>query len=219
MRVFLCLIIMLSGKNSLNNIMNIKNVIFDSGAVMFDWNPEKITKKFTDNVELQKRIQTELYYHQDWIDFDCAVITEKEAISRASERLEISLVETKKLFAQTKESLVLMPKTFELLKKVKSKDIKTYCLSNISPELFKYLFDRYNLFNLFDGIVTSGAENVAKPDKRIFEILFERYELKPQQCLFIDDSEANTATASMLGVSSITFKGTEACYNKIKKYL
>lgn len=208
-----------SGKNSLNNTTNIKNVIFDLGAVMFDWNPEKITENFTGDVELQKRIQTELYYHQDWIDFDCAVITEKEAISRASERLEIPLMETEKLFEQTKESLALIPETFELLKKVKNKEINAYCLSNISPELFKYLFDRYNLFNLFDGIVTSGVENVAKPDNRIFEILFERYELNPQQCLFIDDSEANTATASMLGVNSITFKGTVSCYNKIEQYL
>ena len=53
-----------------------KNVIFDLGAVMIDWNPQAISEKFTDDVELQKRIQSQLYYHQDWIDFDNAIIVE-----------------------------------------------------------------------------------------------------------------------------------------------
>ena len=47
-----------------------KNVIFDLGAVMFNWNPRAIAENFTDNEELQERIQSQLYYHQDWIDFD-----------------------------------------------------------------------------------------------------------------------------------------------------
>ena len=47
--------------------MNINSVIFDLGAVMFDWNPKKIIENFTNNDELQKRIQSELYNHQDWM--------------------------------------------------------------------------------------------------------------------------------------------------------
>lgn len=197
----------------------IKNVIFDLGAVMFDWNPKKITENFTDDTELQKRIQSELYYHQDWIDFDNALITEQEATKRASKRLGISLNESENLFAQTKESLVLITDTFDLLKKVKGNNFNTYCLSNISPELYKYLSDRHDLFNLFNGIVTSGAENIGKPEKKIFQILFERYELNPNECLFIDDSIANTTTAKEFGVTAITFKGTDDCYKKISNYI
>jgi len=87
--------------------VKVKNVIFDLGAVMFNWNPKAITENFTDDVELQKRIQSELYYHQDWIDFDCALIAEVEATKRASERLEISLIDVQKLFRQTKECLFI----------------------------------------------------------------------------------------------------------------
>lgn len=196
-----------------------KNVIFDLGAVMFDWNPKAITENFTDDVELQEKIQSQLYYHQDWIDFDCAIITEIETIKRASARLKISLTETEKLFEQTKESLTLISKTLDILKKVKEKNLNAYCLSNISPELFQHLSERHDLFKLFDGIVTSGAENVGKPEKRIFEILFERYELDPKECLFIDDSAANTAAADNFGVTTVIFKGTNDCYEKIFNYI
>ena len=65
----------------------------------------------------------------------------------------------------------------------------------------------------------SGVENVGKPGKRIFEILFERYNLNPKECLFIDDNIENTETASSFGVTSITFKGSDDCYKKISEYI
>ena len=199
--------------------MKIKNVIFDLGAVMFEWNPKKITENFTDDVELQKRIQSQLYYHQDWIDFDCALITEKEATKRASERLQISISDAEKLFKQTKESLTLISKTLDVLKDVKDKNLKAYCLSNISPELFNHVSERHDLFELFDGVVTSGEENIGKPNKQIFKILLNRYELEATECLFIDDSNANTITAAELGIATITFKGSHNCYKKIYTYI
>lgn len=199
--------------------MKIKNVIFDLGAVMFNWNPKAITENFTKDIDLQKRIQSELYYHQDWIDFDCALITEEEAINRASKRLEISLVDAEELFKQTKASLTLISKTFDVLKSVKDKNLKAYCLSNISPESFNYVSERHDIFKLFDGIVTSGEENVGKPGKQIFEILLNRYELEVAECLFIDDSSANTTTAAELGITTITFKGSHSCYKKIYTYI
>lgn len=197
----------------------IKNIIFDLGAVMFNWNPKSIAENFTDDVELQKKIQSQLYYHKDWVDFDCALITEKEATQRASKRLEISLSEVEKLFKQTKESLTLITKTHDVLKSVKNKKLNAYCLSNISPELFSHVEERHDLFNLFDGIVTSGRENTGKPDKRIFEILLDRYQIEAAESLFIDDSVDNTKTADSLGITTITFKGSDSCYQKIATYL
>ena len=129
------------------------------------------------------------------------------------------MADAKELFKQTKNSLILIEETFELLKKVKKNNLNAYCLSNISPELFKYLYERHDLFKLFNGIVTSGVENVGKPGQQIFQILFDRYELNPQECLFIDDSAANTATAADFGVTTITFKGTADCYQKIATYI
>ena len=198
---------------------NIENVIFDLGAVMFEWNPKKISENFTDDIELQNRIQKELFYHQDWIDFDCALITEQETIKRASEKFELPITDSENLFKQIKQSLVLIEETLAVLKKVKEQSLNAYCLSNISPELFKHLKDNHTLFELFDGIVTSGVENTGKPGKKIFEILLERYQLNTQECLFIDDSEANTRTAASLGINTITFKGSNDCYQRINAYI
>ena len=60
---------------------------------------------------------------------------------------------------------------------------------------------------------------IGKPNQAIFEILLERYQLKPKECLFIDDNSENTKAAATLGISTITFKGSAACYEKIYAYL
>lgn len=199
----------------MKNEVNIKNVIFDLGAVMFEWNPGAIAENFTDDLDLQNKILDQFYFHQNWMDFDCGHITEAEAVNRAVESLSISKSDAIKLLEQTKSSLVLISKTRDVLTTVKDKNLNAYCLSNISPELFEYLSHRHDLFELFDGIVTSGVENVAKPDKRIFEILLNRYDLLPSESLFIDDSSANTETATELGITSITFKASDKCYENI----
>lgn len=199
--------------------MSVKNIIFDLGAVMFDWNPKLISETFTADIELQNRIQNELFFHQNWLDFDCGLVTEEEATIIASEQLSLSLAESKRLFELVKISLVLLPQTEQVLKTVKEKNLKAYCLSNISPALFNHLSAKHGLFGLFDGVVTSGAEKTAKPGKRIFKILCERFELDPSECLFIDDSAANTKTATELGITSITFKGLSSCYEEIYKHI
>lgn len=196
-----------------------KNIIFDLGAVMFDWNPKLISERFTDDINLQSRIQNELFYHHNWLNFDCGLVTEEEAIFVASQQLNISLLESKRLFELVKTSLVLLPKTEKVLKTVKAKSFNAYCLSNISPELFKHLSSKHGLFELFDGVVTSGVENIAKPDKRIFEILCERFDLQPEECLFIDDSAVNTKAATELGITTVTFKGLDSCYEEIYNYI
>lgn len=59
-----------------------------------------------------------------------------------------------------------------------------------------------DFFKLCDGIVISAYENVKKPDERIFKILLERYNLKAEECLFIDDDDTNRSyiTANKIGI-------------------
>ena len=59
-------------------------------------------------------------------------------------------------------------------------------------------------------MVVSGEERVKKPDRRIFEILLERYELDPGETLFIDDREDNLRAAAALGIDGIHFTGSDA---------
>ena len=95
-----------------------------------------------------------------------------------------------------------IPQNVALLQKLKEK-YKLYGLTNWSAETFPIVFKRYSFFELFDGIVISGEEKLIKPDKKIFELLLERYQLEARNALFIDDNINNIQAAKEIGFATI----------------
>jgi 2-haloacid dehalogenase len=105
------------------------------------------------------------------------------------------------------ESLVGdIPKSVELLKKLKQKGFPLYGLSNWSAETFPMTRRKYPFLEVFDDIVLSGEVKLIKPDPTIFKLLLERNNLKAMECLLIDDSEKNIAIAQELGFQTIHFQ-------------
>jgi 2-haloacid dehalogenase len=78
---------------------------------------------------------------------------------------------------------------------------------NISSNIFVHTTGlaqaKYNFFDLFDGIVVSGAEKIVKPDPELYRILIDRYRINPQETLFIDDNPENIQTAKQLGFQTL----------------
>jgi HAD superfamily hydrolase (TIGR01509 family) len=115
--------------------------------------------------------------------------------------------------------LTIVPDTLDRVEKASSKGRNLYCLSNMSPENYAYLKQKYAFFGHFHGIVISGLENTVKPEKKIFQTLLRRFALSPEETLFIDDRPENTQTAEQLGMSVITFSANFECYSRIDDYL
>ena len=81
-----------------------------------------------------------------------------------------------------------------------------YALTNWNAQTWELGLAEFPfLGEVFDGIVVSGCEGVAKPDPRIFEILSSRYDLTPATTVFIDDSPKNIAAAIALGYQAHRF--------------
>lgn len=78
-------------------------------------------------------------------------------------------------------------------------------LSNWGWDTFEQVRDRFDFLDWFDGIVISGYEGVVKPDAAIFELLCQRFDVKPAEALFVDDSATNVAAANELGFSTHHF--------------
>jgi len=95
-----------------------------------------------------------------------------------------------------------IPQNVKVLRKLREK-YKLYGLTNWSAETFPIVFKRYSFFKLFDGIVISGEEKLIKPDKKIFELLLERYHLEAKNALFIDDNINNILAAKEIGFATI----------------
>ena len=92
-----------------------------------------------------------------------------------------------------------------VLRDLHAAGVPLFALTNWSDELFPQALARYDFLGLFDDIVVSGAEGLAKPDPAIFERLRERIGRPLEACVFVDDSAANVAAAAAAGLDAIRF--------------
>ncbi len=97
----------------------------------------------------------------------------------------------------------------------KVKGYKLFILSNAHKSFYEY-FPRAIDLNIFDGVVVSADIHIVKPDIRIYEHLLNTYNLKPEECLFIDDRADNVKGAKAAGINAIQFNGD---FEEIKSIL
>ncbi|WP_033162050.1 HAD family hydrolase [Sharpea azabuensis] len=183
-----------------------KEIIFDIGGVLLNWNPDVFLKKyFAGNEERLKKI---VFLSDEWkmLDLGNANVNEVRALILKHHPNDIKAINF--IFDHFEEEMLQpIDDTVKAIKALKKAGYKFYILSNIHQDLFhKRTHDYHEIFSLFSGAVLSGEEHCLKPDPAIYHILFKRYNLTPSNCLFIDDSPANIETARKLGMEGIVRK-------------
>lgn len=100
------------------------------------------------------------------------------------------------------------PATLELAKKLK-KNYKLGLLSNQIEDWLEEKIKEQGLNEVFDIIITSYNTGYAKPDPNIYRVALERFDIKPEECIFIDDRELYLKPARKMGINTIQFKNVE----------
>ncbi len=98
-----------------------------------------------------------------------------------------------------------MTETVDVLAALHQRKVPLLALTNWSAETFPYVLERYDFFGWFQGIVLSGHEKTKKPDRRIYQMLLDRYGITAHDAVFIDDNEANVAAAREVGLHGLLF--------------
>lgn len=183
----------------------IKNIIFDFGGVLLDWNPRYLYKSYFNNDEEMEHFLADIC-NGEWNIRQDAGRPFAEAVKELQSKFP-EYAEAIQMYDDDWEKMLKceLPESIDLLKELKFMGYGIYGLTNWSAEKIGYAFANYSFFSLFDGIVVSGVEKVVKPDRKIYEILLERYSLKPGECVFIDDNQDNVDMAKVLGINAIRF--------------
>ncbi|MGL5150878.1 MAG: HAD family hydrolase [Clostridium sp.] len=182
----------------------IKNVIFDLGRVLLDFQPEKYLKEKIHKDKLIK-VYESVFKSEEWLMLDRGTIKQNEAIEIFCERHSDIENEIRSAFDNWYEILTPMEESVEFLRGLKSSGYKIYYLSNFHDLAFKYVNEKYDFFSLFDGGVVSYEENLLKPEKEIYIRLLDKYKLKNDECIFIDDTLENVNSAIELSINGIIF--------------
>jgi FMN phosphatase YigB (HAD superfamily) len=102
----------------------------------------------------------------------------------------------------------------------KKGDWKFFICSNWGDRALNVLKRDYaDVLKLFEGIVTPTLAQAKKPDPKIFRYLMQEYQLKANECVFIDDQEPNVKTAEFLGMKGIHMINFELAASQLKKLL
>lgn len=106
----------------------------------------------------------------------------------------------------------------DLLAKLKSQGFGLYGLTNWSATVYPVI-DKFDIFRMLDGWVISSEEHLIKPEKGIYLLLCEKFGLKPEECLFADDKEANVEGARSAGMEAILFQDAGQFGKALEEYI
>ena len=183
----------------------IKNIIFDIGNVLLEFNP-KIYVSSKVSEEKVEEIYKCIFQSDEWLMLDRGIISEEEAkiniINRNIENEElINLV-----FENWYNILMPIESSVNVLKRLKQNEYKVYYLSNFHLAAFEHVTHKYEFFQNFNGGVVSYKVRLLKPEKEIYEMIINRYHLEANETLFIDDMKENVNAAVELGLKGIILK-------------
>ena len=197
----------------------VRNIIFDFGAVLVDWNPHYVYDPYFGDPEKATWFITHI----------CTAAWNKEL--DGGKPFTVGVAELSAIYPEWEKEIRMyhrdwkkmmggaIPGVYELVAELKRAGYGIYGLTNWSSETFYQIVDEYPVFSLLDGMVVSGDVRLLKPDAAIFHCLLDKYRLKAGESVFIDDNMENVAGARAAGLAALPFKDAETLRQQLAELL
>ena len=198
----------------------IKNVIFDIGNVLmdFDW-MKYMRSRYGENEEKIRIINDAIWSHGYWQAMDRGEISGQEAVDRVAAVAPEYEQDIRQTLAQAGNAMHKHSYAIPWLRELKDMGKDVYYLSNYSEFAMEANWGVLDFLPLMDGGIFSCYVKMAKPDHAIYRHLCEKYHLDPVECLFTDDMPENIQAAKECGFHAILFEGCEKTYPAIMEML
>ncbi|HCI28653.1 MAG TPA: HAD family phosphatase [Fervidobacterium sp.] len=192
----------------------IKNIVFDLGRVLVKWYPcEYAAEMFGEKVA--EEICAKVYNSPDWTEIDRGTIKEAEFWERKKKELPHLEKELEHLSHKSLDFLESIEENTALILPLKNAGYNLYVLSNFNGDNFDAIYKKYEFFRYFDGLIVSSWYQMVKPEREIFMLLINKFNLKPAESLYIDDNINNVKVAEEFGFLTIHL----ANYTKLREKL
>lgn len=198
---------------------SIKNIIFDLGGVLIDWNPDYVFKEvFKDDAKLAwfyREICTMDWNENQDAGYPLAKATEERValFPHYEEWIRMYYGRWEEMLGDSIDG------TVQLLKKcVDHPSYRVVALTNWSAETFPIAQAKFDFLQWFEGIVVSGEEKTRKPFPEIYHTTLNRFNFKAEESLFIDDNQRNINAAMALGIQCIHFTTPQALAQSLQTH-
>ncbi|MBR6642387.1 MAG: HAD family phosphatase [Lachnospiraceae bacterium] len=200
----------------------INTVIFDIGNVLASFRWADLFHDLGFTGEKFERIASATVLHPTmWNEFDRSLMSDEEIITKCIERAPEYEQEIRLLFSKTELLVEEYTYSADWIKSLKNRGYRVYLLSNYGKTSFEAARDkgRLSFLPLVDGGVISYEVQIVKPEPGIYEALLAKYNLKAEECVFLDDKAENVEAAKQLGFYGIVVENYEQAKIKLKELL
>ncbi len=182
----------------------IKNVIFDIGGVLVDFRFENYMKDLGMSAEQVKVVAAHMIFNPLWNELDRGVRPFDEVMNEMKAEHPEDAVYYDLFWKDPARVCLPFPKTRVWLTAVKNAGYDIYLLSNYPKDLFECHWEHsFDFIDIPKGKVVSYEVGYTKPEPQIYEILLQKYNLRPEECVFLDDRLANVEAAKVQGLYGI----------------
>ncbi|MBR1866016.1 MAG: HAD family phosphatase [Lachnospiraceae bacterium] len=195
---------------------SIRTIVFDVGMVLIDfcWDSCCRTLGFSEDV-----IQTfdERMIHSDtWERLDEGTITTEDAVTEFISRMPQYEKQVRMFWRKPELFVREYEYAAPMIAALKEKGYPVFLLSNYPYDMYRLHWPSFLFYPMVDGYVVSALERIKKPDPAIYQLLCERYGLKAQECLFVDDRQENVDAAIGVGMQAIRFTDYNSLIKKLQ---
>lgn len=197
----------------------IRNIIFDVGKVLVSYEPEEYMKRLGFSEEKRKRINEAMFENPLWDESDQGLRTTEEFLKAFTANAPDLADEIRMVHTTVGDTVELYPYALEWIQDLKAKGYQIYILSNYSENMFNQTQEKLKFLPMVDGAVFSYAIKLLKPDAAIYDYLCEKYQLIPEESVFLDDRPVNIEGAEKKGIHGIVFCDYEQGKRELEKLL
>jgi len=184
----------------------IRNLIFDVGGVLLGYRWKDMLLEHGLDEERAEYLGTHMFANPYWSIYDYGAEPE-EVILRGLQLIYPDYRDDLAWFIENADQMpVERPAVCERARELKEKGYRIYLLSNYPERLFKLHTASSPFMELIDGAVISYEVHMVKPERRIYQYLLDKYDLKAEECAFFEDRPANVEAARRIGIEAYQVK-------------
>lgn len=196
----------------------LKNIVLDIGGVLVDYHTVDYYTARGYSQDMAQRLAQATMFCPYWEQFDIGLMPEswirekmKQAAPELAQDIDRNLICQRGIVTRREESK-------DWIEHFRDEEFRVLVLSNFSqnallncPEAMDFLGQNLGgsgvpgTYGVVGEGIISSRDHVAKPYPEIYALLLSRYDLRPEETVFIDDTQMNLDGAKRFGMHTILF--------------
>lgn len=197
----------------------IKNVIFDVGKVLVEYDPDSYMERLGFDLKTRQAVNQAMFQNPLWEESDRGKLSTEELLEKFIFNDKEYKEEITKAYQTVGNTIELFPYSVAWIKELKQRGYRVYILSNYAEVTYEQTKEKMEFLPYVDGAVFSFQCKWIKPEREIYEELCRKYSIEPRESVFLDDRLDNIEQARNLGFFGIQFESYEQAVKELERIL